>query len=53
MKLRVRANIFTNSNADFGFGIPSTTTLLVPNGIAVRIIGGLWYAVLTFNNAEL
>lgn len=52
-KFRVRANISNNSNADFGFGVPATTTLLVPNGVAVRIVNGLWYAVLTFNNAEL
>lgn len=51
-KLRVRANISTNSNADFGWGIPTTTTMLVPNGCCVRIISGLWYAVLTFNNVE-
>jgi hypothetical protein len=51
-KLRVRANISTNSNADFGWGIPTTTTMLVPNGCCVRIINGLWYAALTFNNVE-
>jgi hypothetical protein len=53
VKLRVRASIGTNSNADFGFGIPTTNNILVPNGIAVRIISGLWYSVLTFNNTEL
>ena len=53
IKLRVRANIATNSNADFGFGLPVTTTMLVPNGLAVRIVNGLWFVVLTFNNAEL
>lgn len=53
VKIRVRANIFTNSNADFGWGLPTTTTLLVPNGACVRIINGLWYVVVTFNNAEV
>lgn len=52
-KTRVRANIFTNSNADFGWGLPTTTTLLVPNGVCVRIINGLWYVVITFNNVEV
>lgn len=52
-KIRVRANIFTNSNADFGWGLPTTVTLIVPNGVCVRIINGLWYVVITFNNAEV
>ena len=52
-KIRVKANIFTNSNADFGWGLPTTTTMLVPNGVCVRIVNGLWYVVNTFNNAEV
>ena len=27
--------------------------MLVPNGVAVRIVNWLWYLVITFNNAEL
>jgi hypothetical protein len=53
IKVRLRANIATNANADFGFGVPSGTTVIVPNGVAVRIINGLWYGVVTFNGAEL
>jgi hypothetical protein len=49
---RIRANIFTNSNADFGFGFSSGTTLIVPNGIAIRIINGSWSITYTVNNIE-
>lgn len=53
VKLRVRANISTNSRADYGWGFPTTTTLAVPNGLALRIVDGLWYMVNTFNGAEV
>lgn len=53
LKVRLRANIPTNANADFGFGVPTSTTLIVPNGCCVRIINGNWYAVITYNNAEI
>ena len=53
MKQRVRANIFTNSYADWGFGIPSGTTLTVPNGAAIRVVNGLWSVVLTYNSSEI
>jgi hypothetical protein len=53
LKSRIRANIVTNSVMDLGFGIPATTTLIVPNGVAVRCINGLWYAVITSNSVEL
>jgi hypothetical protein len=52
-KTRLRANIPTNSTADLGFGIPSGTTLIVPNGVSVRIVNGLWTATITSNNTEL
>jgi hypothetical protein len=53
LKSRLRVNIPANAVADFGFGIPSSTTLIVPNGCAVRIVNGLWSAVITYNNSEL
>jgi hypothetical protein len=53
MKQRVRANIFTNSFADWGFGVPSGTTLIVPNGVAVRVVNGLWSVVITYNSVEI
>lgn len=53
LKTRLRANIYTNSFADFGFGIPSGTTMLVPNGACIRIVNGNWFAVLTFNSVEI
>jgi hypothetical protein len=53
LKHRMRVNIPTNSFMDFGLGIPSTTTLIVPNGVAVRCVNGLWSLVMTFNSVEL
>ncbi len=53
LKSRVRANIFTNSFADWGFGVPATTTLIVPNGAAIRVVNGLWSVVITYNSVEL
>jgi hypothetical protein len=53
LKSRIRANIVTNSVMDLGFGIPTTTTLIVPNGVAVRCVNGLWSAVITSNSVEL
>jgi hypothetical protein len=53
MKQRIRANISTNSVADFGFGLPSATVMIVPNGVCVRIVNGLWHAVITSNNVEI
>lgn len=52
-KTRLRANCFTNSTIDFGWGIPTTTTLLTPNGVSVRVINGLWVAAITSNGSEL
>jgi hypothetical protein len=53
IKSRIRANVVTNSVVDLGFGFPATTTLIVPNGVAVRCINGLWSAVITSNSVEL
>lgn len=53
LKQRVRANIFTNSFADFGFGVPATVTQIVPNGACIRIVNGNWFAVITYNSAEI
>lgn len=52
-KKRVRANILANSFADWGWGIPATTTLLVPNGACIRVVNGLWSVALTYNGAEI
>lgn len=52
-KKRVRANIFTNSYADWGWGVPTTTTLIVPNGACVRVVNGLWSLAITFNSVEI
>ena len=52
-KVRLRANIPTNSTFDMGLGIPTGTTLIVPNGVAIRSVNGLWSAVITSNGAEL
>lgn len=52
LKARIRANIPTNATADFGFGIPTTTTLMTPNGVSIRIVNGLWYVAVTSNGAE-
>jgi hypothetical protein len=53
LRARMRVNIYTNSVADCGWGVPATTTLIVPNGISVRCVNGLWTAAITSNNAEL
>lgn len=52
-KSRLRANCFTNSVIDFGFGIATTTTLITPNGVSVRVVNGLWSVALTSNSLEL
>ena len=53
VKTRLRANIPTNSTFDMGLGFPTGTTLIVPNGVAIRSVNGLWSAVITSNGAEL
>jgi hypothetical protein len=51
VKQRLRHNLVNNSYGDFGFGIPTGSTLIVPNGIAVRFVSSnLIQAVLTYNN---
>lgn len=52
-KTRLRANIPVNSILDLGLGIPSGTTLIVPNGVSVRCVNGLWFAVITSNGSEI
>lgn len=49
---RVRVNVNTNSIFDMGWGIPATTTLIVPNGCAIRCVNGLWFGVITYNGVE-
>lgn len=53
LKQRVRANILTNSYADWGWGIPATTTLIVPNGVCIRVVNGLWSVAMTYNSVEI
>lgn len=52
-KVRLRANIPTNSTLDLGFGLPTTNVLLVPNGACIRVVNGLWFAVITANSSEI
>ena len=52
-KARVRANIAANSTMDMGFGVPTTTTLMTPNGVSVRAVNGMWTVVFTYNGAEI
>lgn len=51
-RTRVRANIPTNSTFDTGWGVPTTTTLIVANGCCLRCIAGVWSLVTTFNGSE-
>ena len=53
VKTRLRANIPTNSTFDTGLGLPVGTTLIVPNGVAIRCVNGLWTAAITSNGVEL
>ena len=53
VKTRLRANIPTNSTFDIGLGFPTANTLIIPNGVAIRCVNGLWTAAITSNGAEL
>ena len=52
-KVRLRANIPTNSTLDLGFGIPTTNFFVVPNGACIRVVNGLWSAAITTNSTEI
>lgn len=54
VRTRLRHNLVANSYCDFGFGTPTTTTLLVPTGVQVRMVtSGSVQIVFTFNGAEI
>lgn len=53
-KSRIRHALISGSVADFGFGIPSGTTLIVPNGSCFRMTtSGTIKGVLTVNSVEV
>ena len=52
-KSRKRHSLVSNSVADFGFGVPTGTTLIVPNGVCFRInSSGVIQGVITYNGTE-
>lgn len=54
LKIRLRHALVSGSNADFGFGVPSGTTVIVPNGVSFRIASsGVVTGVVTYNGAEI
>lgn len=54
IKLRKRHSMVSGSIADFGFGVPVTTTLVVPNGIMFRLTNsGAVQGVMTYNSVEI
>lgn len=54
IKLRLRHSLVSGAIADFGFGVPTTTTLLVPNGTQVRFLtSGSVQLVQTINSVEI
>lgn len=53
LKSRIRHSMVAGSVADFGFGVPTTTTLIVPNGTMFRMTSsGIIKGVVTFNSVE-
>ncbi len=53
-KGRLRHSMVSGSIADFGFGVPATTTLIVPNGVMFRLTNsGVIQGVLTYNGVEI
>lgn len=54
MKQRLRHSMVSGAIADFGFGVPATTTLIVPNGVMFRLTNsGVLQGVLTYNGVEI
>lgn len=54
MKTRLRHSMVAGTLADMGFGVPATTTTIVPNGACFRFTNsGVVKGVITFNNAEI
>lgn len=53
-KNRKRHSMVSGAIADFGFGIPATTTLIVPNGVCFRLTNsGQVQGVMTINSVEI
>lgn len=54
IKRRYRHGMVSGSIADFGWGVPATTTLIVPNGTCFRLTNsGAVQGVITFNSVEI
>ena len=53
-KWRLRQSMVSGAIADFGFGVPATTTLVVTNGIMFRLTNsGVIQGVMTYNGVEI
>lgn len=53
-KQRLRHSMVAGAIADFGFGTPTTTTLIVPNGCCFRMTNsGVVQGVMTINSVEI
>jgi hypothetical protein len=53
-KNRLRHSMVAGAIADFGFGVPATTTLIVPNGTCFRMTNsGQVQGVMTINSVEI
>lgn len=53
-KLRKRHSMVSGAISDFGFGVPTTTTLVVPNGCCLRMTNSsILQGVITYNNVEI
>ncbi len=54
IKRRYRHSMVSGAIADFGFGVPATTTLVVPNGVCFRLTNsGVIQGVMTYNSVEI
>lgn len=54
IKWRKRHSMVSGAIADFGFGVPATTTLIVPNGTMFRLTSsGVVQGVITYNSVEI
>jgi hypothetical protein len=53
-KKRYRHSMVSGTIADFGWGVPATTTLIVPNGVCFRMTSsGTVQGVMTYNSVEI
>lgn len=54
IKKRYRHSMVSGTIADFGWGVPTTTTLIVPNGVCFRMTSsGTVQGVMTYNSVEI